>query len=212
KGDYFGPLAVVCAYMSAAQAREAAARGVTDSKGISDGRCLALAEYLRSELDGQWSRVVIGPDRYNRTYSQMKRRGENLNDLLARAHARCIRDLAGRTGSGSLTVLVDRFAREDLLLSHLDSPRHLEVRQVERGERDLAVAAASILARAEFLRALEALSKTVGVVLPKGAGDATVATAERIVRMHGWRSLFRVAKLHFANTGKIDLGGSAHGK
>ncbi len=209
KGDYFGPLVVAAVYMTAEQAREAARQGVADSKGISDGRSLKIAQYLRSEFAGQWSRVVLDPPTYNRVYTSLKGRGQNLNDLLARCHARCIIQLKDQLGNRAapLKMLVDKFARDDLLLSYLCDSADLEVTQVEQAERDPAVAAASILARAEFLQALKRLSEETGTVLPKGAGDLTVAAGKAIVRSHGRQSLFRVAKLHFANTDKIGPGG-----
>ena len=209
KGDYFGPLVVAAVYMTEQQAGEAVRQGVADSKGISDARSLELAQYLRLALEGQWSRVVLEPPRYNRIYTSMKGRGQNLNDLLARCHARCIMQLRDQFGdrSAPLKMLVDKFARDDLLLAHLCDSANLEVTQVTRAERDPAVAAASVLARAEFLEALNRLSEETGMVLPKGAGDVTVAVGKAIVRSHGTKALFRVAKLHFANTHKISLGG-----
>lgn len=72
-----------------------------------------------------------------------------------------------------------------------------------RGEQDIAVAAASILARAEFLWRLEALSKEFGVDLPKGASPAVVAAGKRFVERYGREALDKVAKLHFKTTHNV---------
>ncbi|MDQ3742199.1 MAG: ribonuclease HIII, partial [Actinomycetota bacterium] len=74
--------------------------------------------------------------------------------------------------------------------------RALRIVQFPRAEADVAVAAASILARDEFLR-------RVGP-LPRGGGnDAVVAAGRRIVAEQGRDALASVAKLHFGTTGRV---------
>jgi ribonuclease HIII len=70
------------------------------------------------------------------------------------------------------------------------------------------VAAASILARAEFLLRLKRLSNEVGTTLPKGASPAVELAARMIVKKHGQDRLNAVAKLHFKTT-KAVLGAAA---
>ena len=72
-----------------------------------------------------------------------------------------------------------------------------------RGEEDVAVAAASILARAEFVRRLQALSREWGVDLHKGAGPPVEAAAEVFLRRHGAAALPQVAKMHFKITERV---------
>ena len=54
-----------------------------------------------------------------------------------------------------------------------------------KAESDLAVAAASILARAEFLLRLKRLSDEIGTTLPKGASPAVELAGSMIVKKHG---------------------------
>ena len=61
----------------------------------------------------------------------------------------------------------------------------------------MAVAAASILARHEFVTRLAALSKQYGIELPKGASAAVDAAAREFVARHGAATLEQVAKMHF---------------
>ena len=72
-----------------------------------------------------------------------------------------------------------------------------------RAEAYAAVAAASIIAREQFLLALGELSEESGVDLHKGAGEPVDRSAERFVAIHGIAGLANVAKLHFKNTQKI---------
>jgi ribonuclease HIII len=74
--------------------------------------------------------------------------------------------------------------------------------QSVRGERDAAVAAASILARAEFVRRLEGIGRELWMELPRGA-SAVEDVARLLVSRHGKDALSRVAKLHFRTTNKV---------
>ncbi len=80
-------------------------------------------------------------------------------------------------------------------------------KQRHKGEEDIAVAAASIVARDEFVHRLGRLSSEFGIPLPKGASQAVELAAKSVVRKHGQEGLARVAKLHFKTT-KAVLGES----
>lgn len=75
--------------------------------------------------------------------------------------------------------------------------RSIELVQKHRAEEDLAVAAASILARNEFVTRLGGLEKQFGMTLPKGASAAVDGAAREFVAKHGADTLLKVAKLHF---------------
>jgi ribonuclease HIII len=77
--------------------------------------------------------------------------------------------------------------------------REIELVQRHKAESDLAVAAASILARNEFVARLTALEKEFGIGLPKGASGEVDAAAKEFVVRHGVGKLFKVAKMHFRN-------------
>lgn len=191
KGDYFGPLVVAAVRLEPAQARQLVASGVMDSKRITDPKALQLGAAIR-HLPHALRR--LDPPEYNRRHAA----AGNLNELLADLHAEVIRELATR----GQRVVVDRFTREELVARRLEDLA-LELEQRPGAEDDPAVAAASILARSEFLLALEELGEEHGHPLPKGAGPPVDAAARKILA-HGGRDLLaRVAKLHFKNTQKL---------
>ena len=72
---------------------------------------------------------------------------------------------------------------------------HLEQRT--KAESDIAVAAASILARAEFVRSLSRLSMQAGVELMKGAGAGVKKQAIEIYAKQGREGLAKLSKTHF---------------
>jgi ribonuclease HIII len=193
KGDYFGPLVVCAVRLEPQLAEKLAASGVTDSKKLGDERALRLGGALRGLLPFAIRR--LDPPEYNRRY----RRAGQLNELLADLHAEAIREL---TEPGD-SVIVDRFASATLLDRRL-ADLGVELVQRTRAEAHPAVAAASVVAREEFLTALRELSEQHAVELHKGAGPPVDEVALEFVRLHGREALGEVAKLHFKNTSKLD--------
>ena len=192
KGDYFGPLVVVALRLEPADREALAGGGVTDSKALSDQRVAILGPALMERYPHHVER--LDPPDYNREHA----RQGNLNPLLADLHARAIRAVA-RPGD---QVLVDRFAAERLVAERL-ADASIELIQRTKAEREVAVAAASVVARFVFLEGLKELSEACAVELRKGAGAPTDEAARAYVELHGFEALGRVAKLHFKNTGKI---------
>lgn len=195
KGDYFGPL-VVAALRLLPEHREGVVRsGVTDSKKLTDESILRMTGVLEKSFEHAIE--CLDPPAYNARHAEVG----NLNPMLADLHAAAIRRIA-RPGD---VVLVDRFANEKLVAERLAS-LDVTLIQVPRAERDPAVAAASVLARATFVEAIRSLSDEFAVELHKGAGAPTDRAARRFVALHGREALGRVAKLHFKNTSKIGRG------
>ena len=209
KGDYFGPLVSAAAYVEPDGAERLRELGVMDSKRLSDARVLALAPQVRDHVRAELT--AIAPPRYNDLYADFRRQGRSLNALLAWAHARSIEDLLG-AGLHPAYAIVDQFADTSVIEGRLlaaTRERGLRVVQFPRAEADVAVAAASILARERFLRWLEEAGARVGIALPKGGASPQVIAAAREIAARGGReALGDVAKLHFATTERV-LGGGA---
>lgn len=193
KGDYFGPLVIAAVFVDATTERELALMQVRDSKKISDGRILELAPDIKTICPH--SLIAIGPQKYNELYSKIR----NLNRLLAWGHAKALENLLEHVSCGR--AISDQFGDERLILKALqEKGRKISLEQRTKAESDLAVAAASILARAEFLIRLKRLSDEIGTVLPKGASPAVELAGKMIVKRHGQERLGTVAKLHFKTT------------
>ena len=193
KGDYFGPLVVAGVYLGPDQAPEMLHLGVRDSKRLSDKRVGEIAHQLSSKVLS--SVLVIGPKRYNEIYEKMK----NLNRILAWGHARVLENLLQQVDCPR--ALSDQFGDERFILNALmEKGKKIHLEQRHRAESDPAVAAASILARAEFVKRLDQLSRQVGLSLPKGASKSVEAAALRLARRDGQKALLQVAKWHFRTT------------
>lgn len=196
KGDYFGPLVIAGVYVAGDHEAHLRAAGVRDSKTLSDKKATAIAEHVRALCPS--TLVVIGPERYNSLYDAF----QNLNRLLAWGHARAIENLLAKVSC--TRVVSDQFGDERFLENALmKKGRAVTLVQRPRAEDEVAVAAASILARAEFLRRLQELSSRYGVPLPKGASDGVIAAGKAFVRRYGADALGQVAKLHFRTTAGV---------
>ena len=201
KGDYFGPLAAAGVHVNAERCEQLRALGVCDSKRITDQKLRKLAQEIRMRYGRYVSSVEITPLRYNALYTSFREKGQNLNHLLAWLHAKAIQNLLNRFDCRY--VLVDRFAKPEVLAAQLQKFRlKIELVQIPKAESDIAVAAASIIARDAFLQCLEQLSEKYQMKLPKGATHV-IAEGRRVVELHGTEALHHVAKLHFRTTGDI---------
>ncbi|MBL8070719.1 MAG: ribonuclease HIII [Nitrospira sp.] len=196
KGDYFGPLVIAAVFVTPALEQDLALMQVRDSKKISDGRILEMAPDIR--LLCPHSLVAIGPQRYNELYAKIK----NLNRLLAWGHARALENLLQQVDCD--LAIADQFGDERLILNALqEKGKQIRLVQRTKAESDLAVAAASILARAEFLQRLDRLSQELSTTLPKGASAAVELAGRMVVKKYGRDRLETVAKLHFKTTKQV---------
>jgi len=145
--------------------------------------------------------ICIGPAKYNELYEKFR----NLNKLLAWGHARAIENVLEIQPAN--LVISDQFAAGGIAVKQAlyEKGKGVEFRSMVRAEADIAVAAASILARAEFLRRLERLGEEYGMVLPKGATNV-IGTGKSFVAKHGRDALVNVAKMHFKTSGQVLAG------
>jgi ribonuclease HIII len=199
KGDFFGPLCVAGVYVNAAVIGAWADAGIRDSKTISsDKRIADLARLIRDTPGCVFSVVPIGNPAYNRLYARMR----SVNRILAWGHARVIENLMLQRHHMHPTpvrAISDQFAHDKATVAKalMSLGREIELVQRHKAETDIAVAAASILARDEFVRRLADLGRPLGVLLPKGASAQVDAAARGLVATHGAAQLAQVAKMHF---------------
>jgi len=199
KGDFFGPLCIAGVYVNETVVNAWKDAGIKDSKNISsDKRIKDLAELIVKTPGCVTSVVPIGNERYNSLYLKMK----SVNTMLAWGHARVIENLMGqrhRMNPPPVRAISDQFAysKDTVAKALMSLGREIELIQKHRAEEDLAVAAASILARNEFVTRLGSLEKQYGMVFPKGASAAVDAAAKEFLSKHGTENLPKVAKMHF---------------
>lgn len=198
KGDYFGPLIIAGVAVNDELKKVFSELGIKDSKQLTDEKIAKLA--LQIQKQAKWSIVTINPQKYNELYLKFK----NLNKLLAWGHARVIENLLEKAPECTL-ALSDKFAKDDKVIENALMVKGRQIKMVQRtkGESDLAVAAASIIARAEFVSKMRFLSHSYKINFPKGASDKVLETAKLFVEKYGKTRLNEVSKLHFKTTQQI---------
>lgn len=200
KGDFFGPMVIASVYVDDQLVNTMREMDVRDSKTItSDNKALAMGRALRQLLGKRYSIVKIGPEAYNRLYSKMR----NVNSVLAWAHARAIENLLSVVPECPRAIS-DQFGKKEQVISALmKKGRKIELIQQHKAESDVAVAAASIIAREGFLRALRKMDQDFEISFKKGASAAVKDAAVELVKKHGPQSLIKAAKCHFKTTDEV---------
>ena len=200
KGDLFGPIVIAGAYADETIVKAMREINVRDSKNISsDKKILDIGREIRRLLGNRFSLVKIGPQAYNRLYAKMR----NVNTLLSWGHARAIENLL-ETVPDCPKAISDQFGKKEQVEQALmKKGQSIELIQRHKAESDLAVAAASILARESFVLALRDMEKKYDMEFPKGASAAVKEAAVKLVEKHGPSVMLETVKCHFKTTDEV---------
>ena len=192
KGDFFGSLVIASFAAANDELSLLKALGVRDGKLIAEKKLIEIDKNLRADFNH--SLVIFQPELYNKRYRQIK----NLNILLAEGHASAIDALHKKVNAD--IAISDKFGKTHLIEDALtDRGCSIPLKQLVRGEAVIQVAAASILARAAFMREMDRLSEMVGFELPRGAAPKVDEAGRLLCREQGVEVFEKVAKLHFKN-------------
>jgi ribonuclease HIII len=197
KGDFFGPMVIAAAYVDEELVRTMTKMGVCDSKRISsDKKAMSLGRDIRTLLGPKrYATVRIGAASYNRLYLTMR----SVNRILAWGHARAIEDLMEKVPDCPRAISDQFGSKEQVERALMKKGRGIKLEQMHRAESDMAVAAASIIAREAFLSSLIKMKEHYGrsEPIPKGASAQVRAAAVSLVRQRGPAVLAECAKCHF---------------
>ncbi len=201
KGDLFGPLVTACVIANDAAVDFWLKNGLKESKAVGRDALLFKMEALVRKPEG----VVIetaytGMEKYNELYSRFG----NLNELLAWLHSRALTNALNRHPVAY--GLLDQFSKAKLVHKYIKDQKNFKLDQRVRAEEDPVVAAASIIARAEYVRHLKQLSDLSGVDLPKGCGVQAKQALEAVIAKCGTDALAKFAKLHFKTVAEVTQG------
>ena len=190
KGDFFGPLVIAGVMVDEKAAKIFIDAGIKDSKKVTDKKILSLEPLIKEH--SVYSVIAISNPKYNELYGKIK----NLNRLLAWGHARVIENIL--TEQTCEYVLSDQFGDESLIKSALmEKGKTVRLEQMHRAESDIAVAAASILARAEFVHRIQKMENIFGIKFPKGCAPQVKVSAKEFIDKYGKDRLSEVCKTHF---------------
>jgi len=197
-GAYFGPLTVAGVLVTRETHDKLEQIGVRDSKSLSDCAIKELAPKIKQLCPH--SILAIDPILYNKAYETLRGFGKYYR-ILARGHARVIENVLERETCHH--AITDQFGSEKFMVNALalmEKGRLIRVEQIHHGESCAAVASASILARDEYVKSLEALSFKYSIDLPAGVPNKVIEVGKEFVQRYGRDELREIAKLHFVTT------------
>ncbi len=199
-GDYFGPIVVTATYVKKEDIPYLESLGVGDSKKIDDSKILKIAPEIAKRV--KYRSVILSNKEYNEKYTKEI----NMNKIKAIMHNKVLYQLIQEEQPEVDYIIVDEFAREARYYEYLR-----DVKEVQRGitfitkaeDKNLAVAAGSIISRYIFLKEFDKLCDSIHIPLPKGAGKDVDTIGEEVVEKYGKDKLKEIAKLNFKNTDRI---------
>jgi len=198
KGDLFGPLVTACVIADGDMVRDWLEAGVCDSKKITDRTILKLDKHIRKTKGVIIATAFARMTKYNHLY---RKSGENLNNLLAWFHGRCLNEALDKRPAP--WGLLDQFTKKKLVDAYVTKRKDFNLISRTKAESDPVVAAASIVARAIYVREMQRMSDSLKDVLgddeslQKGAGKKVLEQAKKIVASKGAGELSGYAKMHF---------------
>ncbi|WP_339177562.1 ribonuclease HIII [Oceanobacillus sp. FSL W7-1293] len=201
-GDYFGPITVAAVFADEVQQVQLKQMGVEDSKHLKDDAIHRIAQEI-IQLPISYTILKLENEKYN--HLQLKGWSQGKMKAMLHHHAidKLIEKLDGTNYDG---IVIDQFCEPAVYKRYLNSEAlklHEKTTFITKAEsHSINVAAASILARARFVTAMDKLSQEAGITLPKGASGKVDKAAANYIKSHGEQQLGHVAKLHFANTNK----------
>lgn len=197
KGDFFGPL-VVCGFYTDMKSKDILlAKGVCDSKKLREDKLISIAEYLLEFYSNNMEIILLTPHKFNDLYTSFASQGRKLNELLAWMHARVVVNLDSRFEFSG--AVVDKFCHDRILFQALRDLSDIKVINRINAENDVAVAAASIMARYRFLKYFQKMKSEYGMEFSRGSGEKTYTTGLHFIREFGLEQMPEVAKLNFRN-------------
>ena len=192
KGDLFGPLVTACVVADGDMVRDWLELGVADSKKLTDSSILKLDKEIRKTKGVVIKTAFARMPKYNELYNKFDR---NLNKLLAWYHGKSLTQALDERPAP--WGLLDQFTKQKLVDAYVRERKDFKLVSRTKAESDPVVAAASIIARAVYVREMKRLSDEVGEALVKGASGRVLAQAKKIVEEKGADALKNYAKMHF---------------
>ncbi|MDO5003090.1 MAG: ribonuclease HIII [bacterium] len=199
-GDYFGPIVVTASYVKLEDVSFLEKLGVTDSKKLTDEKIKKIAPEIAKKI--KYRSIILNNREYNEKYTK----DVNMNKIKSIMHNKALYKLIHEENPKYDYIIIDEFAKEKRYYEYLNG-----INDIQRGitfmtkaeDKNLAVAASSIISRYIFLKEFDKLCDEVSLPLLKGASKDVDKIGEELVEKYGEEKLKDVAKLNFKNTERI---------
>lgn len=198
-GDYFLPIVVTACFMDKSNIKFLESLKVHDSKKLTDKKILSVAPLIMKRIP--YESIILS----NKEYNEWVNKGINMNKVKAIMHNKMLFKMKSK-GFNYDKIIVDQFCLPGVYYNYLR-----EVKDKVTGitfmtkaeDKNLSVACASIISRYIFLKEQEKLEKSLGILIPKGAGIKVDEAGKELVKSKGKDVLNEISKISFKNTNRI---------
>lgn len=198
-GDYFLPIVVTACFMDKVNIKFLESLKVHDSKKLTDKKILSVAPLIMKRIP--YESIILS----NKEYNEWVNKGINMNKVKAIMHNKMLFKMKSK-GFNYDKIIVDQFCLPGVYYNYLR-----EVKDKVTGitfmtkaeDKNLSVACASIISRYIFLKEQEKLEKSLGILIPKGAGIKVDEAGKELVKSKGKDVLNEISKISFKNTNRI---------
>lgn len=198
-GDYFLPIVVTACFMDKSNIKFLESLKVHDSKKLTDKKILSVAPLIMKKIP--YESIILS----NKEYNEWVNKGINMNKVKAIMHNKMLFKMKSK-GFNYDKIIVDQFCLPGVYYNYLR-----EVKDKVTGitfmtkaeDKNLSVACASIISRYIFLKEQEKLEKSLGILIPKGAGIKVDEIGKELVKSKGKDLLNDISKISFKNTDRI---------
>ena len=198
-GDFFGPICVCAAYVTAKDINYLIKLGVKDSKKLSDEQIKDIARKLIKKIP--YSQVSLDNVKYNELVAQKM----NMNEMKSKLHNQVLLNLKKKYPN-TQNFFIDEFTSKKHYFDYLKDTKEIvqNLNFKTKGESYFpSVAVGSIIARYSFLQKMERLSKKYGLEFPHGSSTRVDKFAANFTKKFGLAELRKVVKTNFINYQKI---------
>lgn len=202
-GDYFGPMTVCAAYVPKDKIALLKELGVKDSKNLSNSTVIKIAGDLIHTVT--YSLVVLDNPSYNKKIDE----GWNIVKLKAVLHDHCIKNVYNKLDETEQQkmdrIVIDQFTTLNAYNKYVPEPFMLDkiYQETKAESKSLAVAAASIIARAKYLEQMSNLDKSLQETVPRGASKKVDLFAAKLAKKNGMDFVDNITKKHFKTREKV---------
>lgn len=198
-GDYFGPIVVTSSYVSKENIDFLLDLKVKDSKKLTDEQIIKIVPEIIKRIP--YHTFILKNEEYN----NYKNQNINMNQMKAILHNKVLYELKSK-GFSYDYIVVDQFEPPKSYFNHISkSTKKVEdiLFLTKAEDQCLSVACSSLISRYIFLKEMNKISQSLGIILPKGANPQVDEAGKIIVEKYGKEKLTSIAKLNFKNTEKI---------
>ncbi len=199
-GDYFGPIVVTSTYVSKDDIEFVESLGIKDSKKLTDEKMIEIAPKLVKRI--KYKSIIMT----NTEYNEKHKNTFNMNKIKAIMHNKALWRMVHEEDLKYDYIIVDEFARENRYYEYLEGSPNIQrgITFITKAEdKNLAVAAASVISRYIFLKEFDKICDELHIPLPKGAGKDVDEIGKEVVEKYGKDKLKEIAKYNFKNTERI---------